>query len=205
MLILNKSNYYNLLQKKNNSEPKHIQIKNNINQKIKILKKKIILFEKKAIHSTTNINYSNIIKIEKEILNLFFVINEKKLEYNINFENELNKLNEMNDTLQIIHKLKSYIMDSETNRITNILTITNLIFFPLNIIVGYFGMNFYSMGSPATKYGIFSIKYSHLFIILLFLLSVFIFFMITLYIFPNMKNLLLLKENEENNILEIKK
>jgi len=36
MLILNKSNYYNLLQKKNNSEPKHIQIKNNINQKIKI-------------------------------------------------------------------------------------------------------------------------------------------------------------------------
>jgi Mg2+ and Co2+ transporter CorA len=38
-----------------------------------------------------------------------------------------------------------------------LLTLVNLIFIPLGVLVGYFGMNFASMGVPDVKSGILSV------------------------------------------------
>ena len=54
------------------------------------------------------------------------------------------------------------------------------IFIPLSFIVGFFGMNFESMGSPSLKKGIFTIKHAqHKLAIIFFII---IFFTIMLYI-----------------------
>ena len=68
---------------------------------------------------------------------------------------------------------------AETVKKLNFMTLLNLIFLPLGIIVGYFGMNFKSMNHSN---GIFSVKYGNTFVILLFIIFIIIFTLIYFYI-----------------------
>lgn len=171
--------YYN----NNNNNEKQI-----INNKIKNLKKEIIKIEKNILNS--NINYKNIINLEKNILNLELNINELIIEKNLNLTEEKKKIKEIKISLELINKYKSYIIDSEMNTSINLLTFINLIFFPLSLIVGYYGMNFESMGCPSTKNGIFSIKYGQTWVLFLFIILTTIVFIITYIKLPIVKKII---------------
>ena len=50
----------------------------------------------------------------------------------------------------------------------NLLTWVNTIFMPLTLIVGFYGMNFASMGSPSRTTGLFTMKHGQLWVFFLF-------------------------------------
>lgn len=66
--------------------------------------------------------------------------------------------------------VKYYLQRIETGK-THLLTLVNLIFLPLGFIVGFFGMNFKSMGTPSLSKGIFTVKHSEKLVFLLSFLS----------------------------------
>ena len=75
----------------------------------------------------------------------------------------------------ILNDIDDYI-DYKINKIqhekTKILTIVSTIFLPLSFIVGFFGMNFKSMGAPSLTKGIFTINHSEKFILILSSISI---------------------------------
>ena len=75
----------------------------------------------------------------------------------------------------ILNDIDDYI-DYKINKIqhekTKILTIVSTIFLPLSFIVGFFGMNFKSMGAPSLAKGIFTINHSEKFILILSSISI---------------------------------
>ena len=64
-------------------------------------------------------------------------------------QSELNRL-------QRLHTYLGHLLDQHQEFKGNILTIITTIFLPLGVIVGFFGMNFKSMGVPSLKKGIFN-------------------------------------------------
>ena len=58
--------------------------------------------------------------------------------------------------LQRLHRYLKHLLDLHHEFKGSILTIIATIFLPLGVIVGYFGMNFKSMGAPSLKKGIFN-------------------------------------------------
>lgn len=64
-------------------------------------------------------------------------------------QSELNRLERLQTYL-------GHLLDQHQQFRGNILTIITTIFLPLGVIVGYFGMNFKSMGVPSLKKGIFN-------------------------------------------------
>lgn len=62
-----------------------------------------------------------------------------------------------------LQRLRKYILHVRENQHylkNSILTIISTIFLPLGVIVGYFGMNFKSMGAPSLKKGIFNTEHA---------------------------------------------
>ena len=62
--------------------------------------------------------------------------------------------------IQRLHRYLKHALESKQNLLSSILTIITTIFLPLGVIVGYFGMNFKSMGVPSLKKGIFTIPHA---------------------------------------------
>ena len=95
---------------------------------------------------------------EKEILN------ENELMYITNLTGKVTRLREDVDSLNsnVVHLQDAYssFMDSKLNRSMNLLTVITTVFFPLTIIVGWYGMNFESM--PEFKW-----RFGYLFVIVL--------------------------------------
>ena len=58
--------------------------------------------------------------------------------------------------LQRLHTYLKHLLNQHQKFQLNILTIIATIFLPLGVIVGFFGMNFKSMGAPSLKKGIFN-------------------------------------------------
>lgn len=89
--------------------------------------------------------------------------------YKLKIKNNFNQKN-----IRLLDDIDNHI-DYKINKIqhqkTKILTIVSTIFLPLGFIVGFFGMNFKSMGVPSLKHGIFTIKHSEKFIFILSILS----------------------------------
>lgn len=69
--------------------------------------------------------------------------------------------------IQRINKYLQQIQIEQHHLKNNILTIVATIFLPLGVIVGYFGMNFRSMGSPTLKTGIFTTDKAQIYVFLL--------------------------------------
>ena len=62
--------------------------------------------------------------------------------------------------LQRLHTYLKHLLDQHKKFQVDILTIIATIFLPLGVIVGFFGMNFKSMGAPSLKKGIFNIPHA---------------------------------------------
>lgn len=73
-----------------------------------------------------------------------------------------------------LQRLRKYIVHLRENHHylkSSILTIISTIFLPLGVIVGYFGMNFKSMGVPSLKKGIFNTEHAQHYVFWLGLLA----------------------------------
>ena len=66
---------------------------------------------------------------------------------------------------------KAHLQLKQKNTISS-LTIITLIFLPLTLVTGYFGMNFKAMGSPTMKQGIFSSDKGQHIVMFLFMISI---------------------------------
>lgn len=66
--------------------------------------------------------------------------------------------------LQHMHEILHHERDKMDSLKMTIISALGTIFLPLGFIVGYFGMNFKSMGSPSLNSGVFSIKHVEKFI-----------------------------------------
>ena len=77
-------------------------------------------------------------------------------------ENNLKYINTYEDT-KVLRQQKSNI---------NILTWVNTIFLPLTLIVGFYGMNFGSMGAPARGKGPFTMRHGQLWVFFLFAVAI---------------------------------
>lgn len=143
----------------------------------------IINFERKIINK--NINEKDIKQLMNELYKLKKMYITEKLSLENKYKNvskdenmlslslyQNNSLN--NNNIKLLNAIENYLhykINEIESRKRHILTLTNLIFLPLGIIVGYFGMNFKSMGNKGIRNGILSIKYANIFTIILFLIS----------------------------------
>lgn len=77
-------------------------------------------------------------------------------------ENNIEVINEYENRSNILSQKKAI----------DLLTLISVIFLPITFITGYFGMNFGSMGNPAEKYGVLSLKYGQVFVFFLFFITI---------------------------------
>jgi len=92
------------------------------------------------------------------------------------FETELDEgIEKMRKNLKLIDAYERRNAVLGQKKSLDILTLISLIFLPIGAIVGYFGMNFGSMGNPTgSGSGILNIKYGQLFVYSLFFISILI-------------------------------
>ncbi len=88
--------------------------------------------------------------------------------------NEKNRLLRIKSSLKLISKYAEYIIDSRTSMSMNLIALVNLLFLPITVIVGYYGMNFNSMGVIKGTKGIFSIIHAQRFVLSLCIISMII-------------------------------
>ena len=85
------------------------------------------------------------------------ILNEDSLIYISNIDGKVTRLREDVDSLNsnVVHLQDAYtsFMDSKMNRSMKLLTVITTIFFPLTIIVGWYGMNFESMKEFKWRFG----------------------------------------------------
>lgn len=120
-----------------------------INVKIENIKKNIhFMYYKIENDLNTNEIHTSLSQILfKSNQDLLFVrlIMAKK---NINNKYLLSEIQILEKELKIINEFHLNILHFKKKRRLDILTLVNTIFLPLSLIVGYFGMNFKSMGGP---------------------------------------------------------
>ncbi len=102
--------------------------------------------------------YEQLIDISEVLLdNENEVLEENDLKYILNFKEKIKRLKDDIDTLKssIIHLQEAYssYLDLKLNKTMKIFTALTTIFFPLTLIVGWYGMNFTTMPEFAWKYG----------------------------------------------------
>lgn len=85
------------------------------------------------------------------------IFNEEDIRYISNFKDKVRRLREDIDMLRssVDHLQDAYssYLDLKTNHIMGIFTAVTAIFFPLTLIVGWYGMNFTNMPELTWKYG----------------------------------------------------
>ena len=100
-------------------------------------------------------------------------MNEEQLDINISkgkYSHQLLIIENLEDTIKSITGWGGFYEGQKRGTSIDLIAIINLVFLPLSVIVGWFGMNFQSMGAPTLKNnGIFGIKYGQTFIFGLFI------------------------------------
>jgi len=117
-----------------------------------------------------------LINIKKERLLLGIIIHKLQIyqhKYHLPAMKDLkNKLKFIDDNIELIDNYNTQLTSKDQQDSIDKLTLLNTIFLPLTLITGYYGMNFRSMGSPSLSKGIFAIKNSNTFVLLLFVISI---------------------------------
>ena len=141
------------------------------------IEKKMIVLEKQVSDLDNKISFE---KPDHEyISNARFAINKLKLflelkilglelhqeEHKKRLENIMKRLHIVDKNLEIIKDFNTALHNKRQTKAIDSLTIVNTIFLPLTLIVGYFGMNFKSMGCPTNKTGILTMDYGQIFVI----------------------------------------
>lgn len=111
-----------------------------------------------VIETDESISMEDISTYKKQLFHLekHFVSDD-----NINGWNRINRL----------HKYLQHLQENHNSIKSSILTIIATVFLPLGVIVGYFGMNFQSMGVPSLKHGIFTKKNAQHYVLMLCFIS----------------------------------
>lgn len=174
LLFLNKNENNNLFHEAHNvfHEVHNIHLKN-----LEDVEKNIIVLEKQVSDLDNKISFE---KPDHEyISNARFAINKLKLflelkilglelhqeEHKKRLENIMKRLHVVDKNLEIIKDFNTALHNKRQTKALDTLTIVNTIFLPLTLIVGYFGMNFKSMGCPTIKTGILTMEYGQIFVI----------------------------------------
>jgi hypothetical protein len=137
---------------------------------------------------STNVDFNNIEKY-------FNYLDKKNRWDKQTAKNNINKLYEFkklaleknntkyNDKIEHYIAFLTYVLSDLNSLQDNIFSMIGTIFIPLSFIVGFFGMNFESMGVPSLKKGIFTIKHAQhklasiFFIIIFFTIMIYINFL----------------------------
>lgn len=174
LLFLNKNENNNLFHEAHNvfHEVHNIHLKN-----LEEIEKKMIVLEKQVSDLDNKISFE---KPDHEyISNARFAINKLKLflelkilglelhqeEHKKRLEYIMKRLHIVDKNLEIIKDFNTALHNKRQTKAIDSLTIVNTIFLPLTLIVGYFGMNFKSMGCPTNKTGILTMDYGQIFVI----------------------------------------
>ena len=201
LLFFNKNENNNLFQDSHNvfheahnvfHEVHNIHIKN-----LEEIEKNMLLLEKQVSDLDNKISFE---KPDHEyISNARFAINKLKLflelkilelelhqeEHKKKLQNIMQRLHIVDKNLKIIKDFNTELHNKRQTKALDTLTIVNTIFLPLTLIVGYFGMNFRSMGCPTTKFGILTMKYGQTFVIaLIIFITIIIYFLFKFEIVP---------------------
>ena len=174
LLFLNKNENNNQFHEVHNvfNEVHNIHLKN-----LEDVEKNMIILEKQVSDLDNKISFE---KPDHEyISNARFAINKLKLflelkilglelhqeEHKKRLENIMKRLHVVDKNLEIIKDFNTALHNKRQTKAIDSLTIVNTIFLPLTLIVGYFGMNFKSMGCPTIKTGILTMEYGQIFVI----------------------------------------
>jgi magnesium transporter len=100
--------------------------------------------------------------------------NQKLIDPDKDYSSEEKKLNILHQNINTIEFYEQNNILSKQKKSIDTITWITMIFIPLTLIVGYYGMNFHSMGAPATSTaeGPFNFKYGQLWVLLLFVISI---------------------------------
>jgi Mg2+ and Co2+ transporter CorA len=123
---------------------------------------------------SNNILDKEIKVVTRKLLYLNLVYNNEKLKYpKKDFSKEDTKMDTINDNIKSIQTYEKNIILKTQKKNIDILSIVNLIFLPLSFIVGYYGMNFVSMGTTCKNIGgPYNFKYGQVFVWLLVLIVI---------------------------------
>ena len=174
LLFFNKNEKNNQFHEVHNvfHEVHNIHLKN-----LEDIEKNMIVLEKQVSDLDNKISFE---KPDHEyISNARFAINKLKLflelkilglelhqeEHKKRLENIMKRLHVVDKNLEIIKDFNTALHNKRQTKAIDSLTIVNTIFLPLTLIVGYFGMNFKSMGCPTIKTGILTMEYGQIFVI----------------------------------------
>ena len=194
LLFFNKNENNNPFNEAHNvfHEVHNIHIKNleEIEKNMLVLEKQVSDLDNKISFEKPDHEYISNARFAINKLKLFLEL--KLLELELHQEEHKNKLQNIMKRIHIVDKNLEIIKDFNTElhnkrqtKALDSLTIVNTIFLPLTLIVGYFGMNFGSMGCPTTKFGILTMKYGQIFVIgLLVSITIIVYFLFKFEIVP---------------------
>ena len=124
-----------------------------------------------APHKDEPIN-DRLYKIRKLAIRAEFELDDLEFRNNIEYKDSRKKLEKIKKNIKLFTDYNSMVLQHKQKTSIDLISLAGLIFLPFGIITGYFGMNFKGMGECGKKTGgVFSIKYPHLFVFILFIIS----------------------------------
>lgn len=140
---------------------------NTVERKIKVLNRELSKLDTYIINREEYDHkhiQRELFRINKLLLVVKLTLSQLKIRYENNdnvqrkinhFESRTKFFTENAETIKTFTNARN-VRKQEKN--IDLLTIINMIFLPLGVITGYFGMNFASMGNPDVQKGILSVK-----------------------------------------------
>lgn len=102
----------------------------------------------------------DILHTQKIFIKVELLFDQLKLEQNNEkVDNIQKRINDVRESIKHLKEYKKMVDSDNSNKMINLLTFINIVFLPLGVITGYFGMNFKSFDK-----NVFSIKRGHSFI-----------------------------------------
>jgi len=117
----------------------------------------------------------NLHELKKRVIRLHFIIDLYEYNNKVKIKKDRERLDKISHKIKLLDNYNSMIIEYKQKNSLNIIALMSLIFLPLTLITGYFGMNFEGMGAPSKSKGIFTIGKPNYFVFLLFIISIIIF------------------------------
>jgi len=117
----------------------------------------------------------NLHELKRRVIRLHFMIDLYEYNNKTNLKKDRDRLNKINHKITLLDNYNSMIFEYKQKKSLDIIALVSLVFLPLTLITGYFGMNFKGMGSPTHGKGIFTIGNPNYFVFILFIISIIFF------------------------------
>lgn len=148
-----------------------------INKQMDDISEKMIDIEKSIIKGDTDNKdvHAKIYATRKLYLRAQLTLNQQLLSGKLQQDDigsTLRRLRLINKNLNFLDRYYNNIMQVKQKQSIDSLTLVTLVFLPLTLITGYFGMNFKAMGSPSMGRGIFTWRRGEHLVFFLFIISI---------------------------------